>query len=207
MSLAYHAPRVALAAALLTVTLRARSAPPLRPLAAVLLALALFDAARLASPPRCLDVALFAAWWPALALAVAGPLTGRWRALTVGAAAWWALATARALPLHGAALAAEWWALWALSTAAQVGAVAAWARRAWRRREAPTLPARAALVIAAGSLADAVGPWAAGAGGAVARWEVGRWQGAATWVGVGAVVGWGWWREGRGEKKSSAERL
>ena len=86
MSLAYHAPRVALAAALLTVTLRARSAPPLRPLAAVLLALALFDTARLAGPPRWLDVALCAAWWPCLALAAAGPLVGRWRPLAAAAA-------------------------------------------------------------------------------------------------------------------------
>ena len=188
MSLAYHAPRVALAAALLVVTLRAsRSAPPLRPLAACLAALALFDAARLASPPRCLDVALFAAWWPALALAVAGPLTGRWRALTVGAAAWWALATARALPLHGAALAAEWWALWALSTAAQVGAVAAWA---WRARRRPGEAEAMALLLAAGSVADAAGPWLYGASGAAGRWEIGRWQSAVTWGAVAACALW-----------------
>lgn len=187
MSLAYHAPRLALAAALLVVTLRARRSPPLRPLAACLLALALLDVARLASPPRCLDVALYAAWWPALALAVAGPLTGRWRALTVGAAAWWALATARALPLHGAALAAEWWALWALSTAAQVGAVAAWA---WRARRRPGEAEAMALLLAAGSVADAAGPWLYGASGAAGRWEIARWQSAGTWALVVGVTLW-----------------
>lgn len=187
VSLAYHAPRFALAAALLAVTLRARRVVALRPLAACLLALALLDGARALGPPRCLDVALFAAWWPAMALAVAGPLSGAWGPLATGAAAWWALAVARALPLHGAALAAEWWALWALSAAEQVASVAAWA---WRARRRPGEAEAVALLLTAGSVADGAGPWFYGAGEAAARWEIGRWQSAVTWGAVAACALW-----------------
>ncbi len=77
MSLAYHAPRVALLAAALALAARSRRSAPLRPLAACLALLAAVDLARLAALPRWLDVALCAAWWPVMALAVAlGLLSG-----------------------------------------------------------------------------------------------------------------------------------
>ncbi len=71
MTLARAVSLAALLAAALATAARSRSHPPLRPLAACLTLLAALDLARLAAPPRCLDVALCAAWWPALALAVA----------------------------------------------------------------------------------------------------------------------------------------
>lgn len=185
-----HPARVALCAAALALAARSRRLLPLRPLAATVATLAALDLARLAALPRWADVTLFAAWWPCLALAVAGPLLGRWGALAAGAAGWWAVEVARTTGLAGPALAAEWWALWAVATAAQLAAVAAWAVRAWRRGERPSLPQQAALLLAAGALADAVGPWAAGALGAAGRWEVGRWQSAATWAGVCGVALW-----------------
>ena len=200
MSLAYHAPRIALLAASLTLAARSRPHPPLRPIAASLLTLAALDMARLASPPRWLDVALCAAWWPCLALAAAGPLVGRWRPLAAAAAGAWAISAARLLAPPWPIVPAEWAGLWALSAAAQVGAVAWWARRAWRRREAPSEGQVVALVVVAGSLADAAGPWAWGAAWAVARWEVGRWQSVVTWMGVVGVAGWGWLR-GREKKQ------
>ena len=71
MSIAEHAPRIALAAAALTLVARSLSRPPLRPLAASLAALTALDLARAAGPGRSADVALCAAWWPILTLAVA----------------------------------------------------------------------------------------------------------------------------------------
>ena len=199
MTLARLAELAALLAAALATAARSRL-PPLRPLAACLALLAAVDAARLASPPRCLDVALCATWWPCLTLAAAGPLVGHWRALAAAAAGAWAVSTARLLAPPWPIAPTEWAALWALSAAAQVGAVAWWARRAWRRREAPSEGQVVALVVVAGSLADAAGPWAWGAAWAVARWEVGRWQSVVTWMGVVGVAGWGWLR-GREKKQ------
>lgn len=187
----------ALFAATLTLAARSLRLPPLRPLAAAVAALAALDVALLAPLPRGLYVAAFAGWYVVGALAVAGPLVGRWGPLAMGAAAWWAVEVVRLLAPPWPIMPAEWAGLWAVATAGQGVAVAAWAVRAWRSRRAPTLPQQVALLLAAGALADAVGPWAAGAVGAAGRWEVGRWQGAATWVGVVGVVGWRWGRARR----------
>ncbi len=117
-----------------------------------------------------------------------------WRPLAAAAAGWWAIEAARLLAPPGPIPPSEWAALWAVATACQLGAVAAWARRAWRRRERPGEGQAIALIVAAGSVADAVGPWAWGAAWAVERWEVGRWQSAATWACVVGVCGWHWRR-------------
>ena len=66
-----HPARVALCAAALTLAARSLRLPSLRPLAATVALLAALDLARLAALPRWADCALFAAWWPCLALAVA----------------------------------------------------------------------------------------------------------------------------------------
>lgn len=113
-----------------------------------------------------------------------------WRPLALAAAGWWTIEVTRLLAPPGPIAAAEWAALYAVATAVQLGAVAVWARHAWARREAPGEGQAAALVIAAGSLADAAGPWAWGAAWAVARWEVGRWQSVVTWALVVGVTLW-----------------
>lgn len=188
----------ALLAAVAALAARARSRPPLRPLAACLAALAALDLARLAAPSRSLDVALCAAWWPILTLAVVAPLARCWGPIAATAAGWWALTCTRLLAppaLAGPALAAEWWALWALATAAQCGAASVWCWAAVRARRWPGEGEAVALVLVAGSVADAAGPWLWGPGGAMARWEVGRWQSACTWAAVVGVAAWGWRRE------------
>ena len=124
----------------------------------------------------------------------------RWRPLAAAALAWWLVELARVLAppaLAGPALAAEWWALWACATACQLAAVARWLPGAVRRRGWPSEPAMGALLIAAGAVADAVGPWLAGAGGASERWEVGRWQSVGTWACVVGASVWRAWRERR----------
>ncbi len=184
----------ALYCAALATAARSARLPPLRPLAASLAALLALDVAMLATLPRGLYVAAFAGWYVVGALAVAGPLWGHWSALAAGGAGWWAIEVARLLAPPGPIPPSEWAALWAVATACQIAAVAAWARRAWRRREAPGEGQAIALIVAAGSMADAVGPWAWGPGGAWERWEVGRWQSAATWACVVGVCGWRWRR-------------
>lgn len=191
-----------LAAALLAS--RSLPRPPLRPLAACLCTLAALDLARAAGPPRWADVAIVAAWWPCMALAVAVALwPAHARLLAAAALGWWLVELARVLGcrMAGAPLAAEWWALWAVGTAAQGVAVAVWARGAWRARRRPGEGAAVALVLAAGSAADGAGPWLEGASRAAARWEVGRWQSAATWGCVVGVCAWHWAREQREKKQ------
>ena len=198
MSTGHWAEQIAIVLAALAIAARARSQPPLRPLAACLAALAALDLARLAAPPRSLDVALCAAWWPILTLAAVAPLARCWGPLAATAAGWWAITCTRLLAppaLDGPALAAEWWALWALATAAQCGGAAVWCWAAVRARRWPGEGEAVALVLCAGSVADAAGPWLWGPAGAVARWEVGRWQSACTWAAVCGVAIWHWRRE------------
>lgn len=179
----------------------ARSArrPPLRPIAAALSLLAALDVAMLAPLARWAYVAAFAGWYAVLGALVAGALVGPWSAATTAAAGAWLVATARLLaPPSGPIPPSEWAALWALSTAVQVGAAAWWGWGAWRGRRRPSEGQAVALVVMGGSVMDGVGPWVAGGGEAVARWELGRWQSAVTWgcvVGVG--VAWGWMEIGR----------
>lgn len=197
MTLAEHAPRLALGVTVLVLTTRAWRRPALWPLTASLALVLDLDSARALGPPRWLDVALYAAWYCALALAVGvGLAPSQARPLALAALAWWAVEVWRVLGppgLSGPALDAEWWALWAVGVACQGAAVAAWLRRGAPRGEGAT----AALVIAAGSVADWVGPWLAGAGGAGERWEVGRWQSVGTWCCVVGASGWRWGRERR----------
>ena len=70
MTLARGLELAALCFAALVLASRSRKRPPLRPLAACLGLVAALDATRLCSPPRALDVALYAAWYCAQALAV-----------------------------------------------------------------------------------------------------------------------------------------
>ena len=56
--------------AALVLASRSRKRLPLRPLAACLCLVAILDIARICSPPRSLDVALYAAWYCAQALVV-----------------------------------------------------------------------------------------------------------------------------------------
>lgn len=197
MTPAWWAEQCSLCAATAAVTLRAHRLPTLRLLAACLCTLAALDLARLASPPRWADVALCAAWWPVLTLAVVASLARCWLPAALAATGWWAIEVARILAppaLSGPALAAEWWALYALATAAQCGAALVWCWAAVRARRWPGEGESVALVLVAGSVADAAGPWLWGPGGAVARWEVGRWQSTATWLCVCGVSAWRWWR-------------
>ena len=209
-ALVEQADRVALALAVAVLCARSWRRPALRPLALCLCAVLDLDCARDGAPPW-LDVALYAAWYVAQALAVAVALLARPRPLTAAALAWWLVELARVLAppaLAGAALAAEWWALWAVATALQAGAVAAWLPGAVRRRGWPSEPATAALLVTAGAVADAVGPWAWGPGGAAARWEVGRWQSAVTWGAVAGASAWRWVRErAAARKKRTLETL
>lgn len=198
MTLAEHAPRIALGVTVLVLAARAWRRPVLWPLAAALALVLDLDIARALAPPRWLDVALYAAWYVAQALAVAVGLGCRWRPLAAAALGWWAVELARVLAppaLSGPALAAEWWALWACATACQLAAVACWLPGAVRRGGWPSEPAMGALLIAAGAVADGVGPWLAGAVGASERWEVGRWQSVGTWACVAGASGWRAWRE------------
>jgi hypothetical protein len=188
--LAHELPRIALALACAVTAWRARRVPDLRPVALSLLALLALDVGRALSPPRPLDRALYLGWYAVEAAAVAGALWGRWGVCAAVAAGWWGHEVARLG--WGTVGPWEWQAVWMVATACQCGAAARWARRAGRARRPPTEPETIALVVAAGSIADGVGPWVAGGGEAVARWELGRWQSAATWgcvVGVG--VAWG----------------
>lgn len=197
MTPAWWAEQCSLCGTALVLALRARTRPPLRPLAACLCAVAALDLAMLAPLPRWAYVGAFAAWYCAQSLAVTAGLGARWRPLAA-ALGWWLVELARILAppaLAGPALAAEWWALWACATACQLAAVARWLPGAVRRGGWPSEPAMAALLIAAGAVADAVGPWAWGAAGAAARWEVGRWQSAVTWGAVAGASGWRAWRE------------
>ena len=126
------------------------------------------------------------------------------RPLALAALGWWAVELARVLAppgLVGVALAAEWWALYAVATALQAAAVAAWLPGAARRRGWPGEAETAALLIAAGAVADAAGPWLWGPGGASARWEVGRWQSAVTWGAVAGASAWRWARERAAARK------
>jgi len=124
-----------------------------------------------------------------------------WRSLSAAAAGWWAIELARLLLPPAPIAPSEWWALWAVATGAQIVAVAAWTRGAWLARRWPGEGEAVALLIAAGSVADGAGPWAWGPAWASARWEVGRWQSAATWAGVCGVAAWHW----RTEKKQRAK--
>lgn len=183
----------ALCCATLATAARSARLPTLRPLAVCIAALAALDVALLAPLPRWAAVAAWAGWYVGQWAAVAAGLGWPREAVAWGAAGWWVVEVARVYvppALSGDALLAEWGRLWAVSAAAQLATVAAWAVRAWRRGERPSLPQAAALLLAAGAAADAVGPWAAGALGAAGRWEVGRWQSAATWAGVCGVALW-----------------
>ncbi len=190
----------ALCCAAAVLALRSRRLPALRPLAVSVSVLAALDLALLAPLPRWAAVAAWAAWYVGQWAAVMAGLGAPCEAVAAGAAGWWAVEVARIYvppALGGDALLAEWATLYAVATACQAVAVAAWAVRAWRRGERPGPAQRAAFLLAAGALADWAGPWAAGAVGAAGRWEVGRWQSAATWMGVVGVVGW----QGRSKAK------
>jgi len=209
MTPAWYAEQLALLLAVLVTAARSARRPPLRPLAAALAVLAALDVAMLAPLARWAYVAAFAGWYVALSALVSGALVGPWRPAALAATGAYLIALARLLaPPSGPIPPSEWAALWALSTAVQVGAAAWWSCGAWRGRRRPSEGQAVALVVTAGSIADGVGPWVAGGAGAAERWELGRWQSAATWgcvVGVG--VAWGWRERRRAEKKATRERL
>ena len=70
MTLAWWAEQCSLCGAALVLAWRARTRPPLRPLACALAAVAALDLAMLAPLPRWAYVGAFAAWYCAQALAV-----------------------------------------------------------------------------------------------------------------------------------------